>query len=140
MHFSRRELSLLLPALAATRGAAQRSALPSKTFRFEDLAVRSSGPNRMRAVLEGATHGGVPIELQITELAPGEAPHPPHHHVHEEMMLILEGKVEVTIQDHSATLGPGSAAFVASNEQHGWRNVGTGAARYFVLALGRDSA
>jgi quercetin dioxygenase-like cupin family protein len=140
MHFSRRELSLLLPALAATRGAAQRSALPSKTFRFEDLAVRSSGPNRMRAVLEGATHSGVPIELHITELAPGEAPHPPHHHVHEEMMLILEGKVEVTIQDHSATLGPGSAAFVASNEQHGWRNVGTGAARYFVLALGRDSA
>ena len=140
MHFSRRELSLLLPALAATRGAAQRSALPSKTFRFEDLAVRSSGPNRMRAVMEGATHGGVPIELHITELAPGEAPHPPHHHVHEEMILILEGKVEVTIQDHSATLGPGSAAFVASNEQHGWRNVGTGAARYFVLALGRDSA
>ena len=140
MHFSRRELSLLLPALAATRGAAQRSALPPKTFRFEDLAVRSSGPNRMRAVLEGATHSGVPIELHITELAPGEAPHPPHHHVHEEMMLILEGKVEVTIQDHSATLGPGSAAFVASNEQHGWRNVGTGAARYFVLALGRDSA
>jgi len=140
MHFSRRELSLLLPALAATRGAAQRSALPSKTFRFEDLAVRSSGPNRMRAVLEGATHSGVPIELHITELAPGEAPHPPHHHVHEEMMLILEGKVEVTIQDHGATLGPGSAAFVASNEQHGWRNVGTGAARYFVLALGRDSA
>ncbi len=140
MHVSRRELSLLLPALAATRGAAQTSALPSKTFRFEDLAVRRSGPNRMRAVMEGATNGGVPIELHITELAPGEAPHPPHHHVHEEMILILEGKVEVTIQDHSATLGPGSAAFVASNEQHGWRNVGTGAARYFVLALGRDSA
>jgi quercetin dioxygenase-like cupin family protein len=140
MHFSRRELSLLLPALAATRAGAQGSALPSKSFRFEDLAVRSSGPNRMRAVMEGATHGGVPIELHITELAPGEAPHPPHHHVHEEMILILEGTVEVTIQDQSATLGPGSVAFVASNEQHGWRNIGTSAARYFVLALGRDSA
>jgi quercetin dioxygenase-like cupin family protein len=94
----------------------------------------------MRAVLEGATHAGVPIELHITELAPGEAPHPPHHHVHEEMILILEGTVEVAILDRHATLGPGSSAFVASNEQHGWRNVGNGAARYFVLALGRDSA
>jgi quercetin dioxygenase-like cupin family protein len=56
------------------------------------------------------------------------------------MILILEGTVEVTIQDQSATLGPGSVAFVASNEQHGWRNIGTSAARYFVLALGRDSA
>jgi quercetin dioxygenase-like cupin family protein len=140
MRYSRRDLNLLLPALAVTRAAAQSSALPSRTFRFEDLTVRSSGPNRMRAVLEGATHAGVPIELHITELAPGEAPHPPHHHVHEEMILILEGTVEVTILDGRATLGPGSAAFVASNEQHGWRNVGTSAARYFVLALGRDSA
>jgi quercetin dioxygenase-like cupin family protein len=140
MKYSRRDLRLLLPALAATHAAAQGTALPSKTFRFEDLAVRSSGPNRMRAVLEGATHAGVPIELHITELAPGEAPHPPHHHVHEEMILILEGTVEVTILERRATLGPGSSAFVASNEQHGWRNVGTSAARYFVLALGRDSA
>ena len=140
MKYSRRDLSLLLPALTAGSASAQTLALPSKIFRFEDLAVRSSGQNRMRAVLEGATHAGVPIELHITELAPGEAPHPPHHHVHEEMILMLEGTVEVTILDHHATLGPGSSAFVASNEQHGWRNVGNSAARYFVLALGRDSA
>ena len=140
MKYSRRDLGLLFPALAATRAAGQTTALPSKIFRFEDLAVRSSGPNRMRAVLEGVTHAGVPIELHITELAPGEAPHPPHHHVHEEMILMLEGTVEVTIRDHSASIGPGSSAFVASNEQHGWRNVGNNAARYFVLALGRDSS
>src|SRR5690242_12621700 len=136
MRYSRRDLSLLLPALAA----AQTPTLPSKTFRFEDLPVRNSGRNRMRAVLEGATYAGVPIELHITELAPGEMPHPPHHHAHEEMILILEGTVEVTILDHHAALGPGSSAFVASNEQHGWRNVGNSAARYFVFALGRDSA
>lgn len=139
MKYSRRDLRLLLPALAATRTAAQSSALPSKTFRFEDLAVRSSGPNGMRTVLEGASHAGVPIELHITELAPGEAPHPPHHHVHEEMIMILQGTVEVTIQDRRAILGPGSVAFVASGDQHGWHNVGTDRARYFVLALGRDT-
>ena len=78
-------------------------------------------------------------DCYVCEIAPGKKLEPSRH-LFEEMILILEGKVEVTIQDHSATLGPGSAAFVASNEQHGWRNVGTGAARYFVLALGRDSA
>ncbi|MBZ5591437.1 MAG: cupin domain-containing protein [Acidobacteriia bacterium] len=140
MNFSRRELSLLLPALAATRAASQGSALKSKTYRFEDLAVRSEGENRFRAILEGETHTGVPIELHMTELAPGQAPHPPHHHVHEEMIMILEGTVEVNIGDSSATLGPGSVAFVASGQQHGWHNVGTSRARYFVLALGRDKA
>jgi quercetin dioxygenase-like cupin family protein len=46
----------------------------------------------------------------------------------------------VTIAGRSATLGPGSVAFVASNEQHGWHNVGTTRALYYVFALGRDNA
>jgi len=56
------------------------------------------------------------------------------------MIMILDGSMEVTISGRSATLGAGSSAFVAADEQHGWRNVGTGRARYFVLALGRDAA
>jgi len=38
------------------------------------------------------------------------------------------------------TLRPGSVAFVASNEEHGWRNVVTSRTRYFVIALGRENA
>lgn len=58
MEFSRRDLSLLLPALAAAGAAAQKAALPSKTYRYDDLPVRTSGPNRFRAILEGETHAG----------------------------------------------------------------------------------
>jgi quercetin dioxygenase-like cupin family protein len=82
----------------------------------------------------------VPIELHITELAPGEAPHPPHHHVHEEMVILHQGTLEVTIMGRSVTLGPGSVTYVASGEEHGWRNVGTTQAQYYVLALGRADA
>ena len=52
--------------------------------------------------------------------------------------MIHEGTMEVTISGKSAKLGPGSSAFVASNEEHGWKNAGTGRALYFVLALGRE--
>ena len=140
MNYSRRDLSLLIPALAAGRAKAQSPGLPSKIYRFEDLTVRPSGENRMRPVLEGETHAGVPIELHITELTPGKAPHPPHRHVHEEMIMVHEGTLEVTIGDRRGRLGPGSVAFVASNEHHGWKNVGTTRALYFVLALGKDSS
>ena len=140
MSYSRRDLTLLLPALAAAGAARPNAALASGTYRFEDLPVRPEGANSFRAVLEGDTHSGVPIELHMTELAPGQAPHPAHHHVHEEMVMIHEGTLEVTIAGRSAKLGPGSVAFVASNEQHGWHNVGTGRALYYVLAIGRDNA
>lgn len=140
MDYSRRELSLVsLFAVAAARAAAAESVLPSQMHRFEDLPVRTSGKNRTRAVLKGETHSGFPIEMHLTELAPGEAPHPPHHHVHEEMIMIQSGTVEVTVSGKKQNLGPGSSAYVASNEEHGWRNAGDTPALYFVLALGRDS-
>jgi len=130
---------MLLPVLAAANAAGQSHVLKSRTYRYEDLPVENEGPNRGRPILEGDTHAGVRIELHETELAPGEMPHPAHHHVHEEMILVREGTMEVTISGKSATLGPGGVGFVASGEEHGWRNVGTGRARYFVLAVGRDS-
>jgi quercetin dioxygenase-like cupin family protein len=139
MDFSRRELALI-PFLAAAQSAeGATTVLPSKAYKFEDLPVIVSGQNRTRAVFNGATHSGFPLEMHLTELGPGQAPHPPHHHVKEEMILIHRGTVEVTISGNSTTLGPGSSAYVASNEEHGWRNVGTGNALYFVIALGAES-
>src|ERR1700682_419482 len=136
MNYSRRDLSRLLPALALAGAAAQNRALPSKSWRFEDLVLKKNS----RAVQNGETHGGFNIELHETELPPGEAPHPPHHHVHEEMIMVREGTMEVTIAGRVAKIGPGGVAFVASNDEHGWRNVGTTPALYFVLALGREKA
>jgi quercetin dioxygenase-like cupin family protein len=140
MNYSRRDFGILLPALAvASVATAQTPALPSKTYDFDDLPIRTNGLNKTRAVLDGSTHGGYPVEMHITELAPGLAPHPPHHHAHEEMIMIREGTLEVTISGTSKKLGPGSVAYVASNEEHGWQNVGTTRAQYFVLALGREN-
>ena len=139
MEYSRRDWGLLLSALAASSAAAQNQALPSNMYRYEDLPARNNGDNKQRAILRGDTHTGFAIEMHETELAPGLAPHPPHHHVHEEMVMIREGTLEITISGRSTNLGPGSVAYVASSQEHGWRNIGTGRARYFVMALGRDS-
>ena len=139
MDHSRRELCILWPwllvAKAQTSGAA---ALPSKSYRFEDLAVHTDGQNTFRPVFEGNTHERCRAALHETDLAPGAMPHPPHHHVHEEVFLIREGMLEVTISGRTSRLGPGSVAYIASDEEHGIRNVGSGHAQYFVLELGTD--
>ena len=128
----------MLPLLCAAGAEAEGKELPSKAFPFDELPVKTSGQNQTRAVLNGLTHDGCPLEVHLTSLPPGGAPHPPHHHVHEEMILVQEGTMEVTISGQKTKLGPGSVAFVHSGEEHGWRNVGDTGAQYFVIAIGRE--
>lgn len=134
MTISRRSFPVLLAAAAAH---AQKGASPSQAFKFEDLSVKANGENKGRQVLDAHTHTGYHFDIHETELGIGMAPHPPHHHEHEEMIMVREGTVEVIIAGKSTRLGPGSVAYVASNEEHGWKNVGDVHAAYFVMAFGR---
>lgn len=140
MTLSRRELCLLLPALltAVPGVAAESSVLPAKAYPFADLPVHRHGGNETRPVLDGLTHSGFTIELHETQLVPGGRPHPPHHHLHEEIFLVREGTVEVTMAGKSTRIGPGGVAYIASNVEHGILNVGHSNAQYFVIALGTD--
>lgn len=129
--------ALLFPSFAAF--AADKQKLPSMMLDYEKLAVRTNAQNgnKSRSIFDGLTHTGSGIEIHETDLAPGQMPHAAHHHAHEEMVLIREGTLEVTISGKSSRLGPGSVAYVASNEEHGWKNVGEGRAKYFVIAVGK---
>ena len=142
---SRRDLSILLPALIAARTFAQSGSnqggsndvLPSKCYPFEELPVKTNPESHMesRQVFRGETHGGFEIACHITKLAPGHMPHPPHKHLNEEVLFIHEGTVEMTISGKSCRIGPGSVAYIHSNEMHGMRNIGDTPAEYFVLEL-----
>ena len=120
--------------LLATGVRGETGHLPSGTFAFDSLTKKG----KTRHVLAGDSDAGCPVEMHLTELAPGEEPHPPHHHPHNEMLLIHEGTLAVTINGKTTRLGPGSSAYIAANDEHGWRNAGTGTALYFVVALGRE--
>jgi mannose-6-phosphate isomerase-like protein (cupin superfamily) len=140
MNWSRRDLALLIPALASAQSMPKPETSGSKTYSFEDLPVHTSATGASRAIMTGATHSGYPVDMHESELKPGAAPHAPHHHLHEEIVFLREGTLEVTIMDRVTRIGPGSVAYFASNEEHGFRNVGTTTAQYFVLALGGDKA
>ena len=130
-------MALLMAAASASSSAAAAAKMPSATFRFEDLKVKQNTQNRGRDVFDGLTHTGFHLDMHQTELAPGKMPHAAHKHLHEELLMLREGTLEVTILDRVSKIGPGGVIYVASNEEHGWRNVGETAAHYFVIALGR---
>lgn len=141
MSLTRREVFRLIPVLV-TAGIAfpafanQDDSLPSATFAFESMPVEDSGHAQIRKIMKGKLATGEHIEVHETTLPPNGAPHPPHHHVHSEMWLVREGTVELTINGITHRLGAGGLGFVHSNEEHGIKNVGTGPATYFVVAIG----
>ena len=145
MKYSRRDLSFLLPALA-TAASAQNTAegveklpvLKTKAYIFKDLAVTTNGKNRSRALFTGKTHTGFKMESHQSDIAPGEVNHPPHQHLREEMMLVREGTMELTISGKPMRLGPGDVGFIGSNEIHNAKNVGAERAQYFIVNIGRD--
>ena len=143
MNCTRRGLALLFPAVAAAQqrsqpAAREKGVLPSKAYAFEQLTSRQTATIKSYQILTGDTHSGYRVDLHESELPGGIAPHPPHKHVHEEMLFVREGQMEVTVNGQSTVLGPGGCAYIASNDLHGYRNPGTAPSKYFVLALGTD--
>jgi len=130
--------SLLAVAMVVGRVYGSQNPLPSGLFSYDQLPVQKNSTTEIRQMVTGATHSGYRIDLHETALAPGQMPHAPHRHVHEELLLIREGTIEVTVGTKTSRLGPGSSVYVASNEEHGWKNVGSTPAKYFVMALGDD--
>ena len=146
MHISRRHLAALFPALAAqgqqsSTGGNREPELHSAGYEFASLPERTSANGKMksRPVFHGVTTRGQRLTMHISELAPGEAPHPPERQPHEEVIVIREGTLEATLNGKVVRLGPGSVIFSAYNELNGWRNIGTTPAQYYVLSLEEHS-
>ena len=141
MELTRRKACLSVLLLSRTMArASQLASLTSKTYRFEDLPVNKEKQVTYRDILEGHTRTGDYLEAHETVLEPNAMPHPPHRHVGEELFLISKGTLEVTIAGKRTQLGPGSAFFIASNEEHSIRNVGSAPAQYFGITLGQEAS
>jgi quercetin dioxygenase-like cupin family protein len=140
MNHTRRDLAFLLPALFTAPAVAESSTLPSKAYAFDSLPLTTNPTNHMeiRDVFRGRTQTGCPLALHISTLPPGQMPHPPDHHVHEEMMLIRQGVLQFEISGQTSTVTAGSVVYINSNEQHGLKNVGDVSAQYFVVEIGAD--
>jgi len=121
-------------ATATTKPATAPAALASGAFNWNDLAARSLSFGQQRPVFRSPTATLDELEIHITTLNPGQAPHPPHRHAYEEMMLLKEGSLEATVNGRTLALSAGSVLFIAPNDLHGWRTNGTTPATYFVLS------
>ncbi len=72
-------------------------------------------------------------EIHVTTLKEGWTSHEPHTHKAEEIILILEGNVEMLIGENSYKATVGDILFAPSGFLHGLENVGKGSCSYFAF-------
>lgn len=114
--------------------AQKKDSLPPAVYRFTELTRVSDSSRTRMQVMEGGTSSLANLEVHVTTLAPGKAPHPPHlHEDMEELVIVKEGLVKAGIGDNSQVLGPGSIAFAMPGDMHGFTNAGNSPATYYVF-------
>src|SRR5690606_9570646 len=90
-----------------------------------------------RMFFEGMTHENFRVELHETQLAAGKAPHAPHRHANEEVIILSQGKLRAEIEgEEPKEVEAGGAIYVASNKMHSWTNTGDVTAIYYVVEIG----
>lgn len=125
-------LSILL--LNVSLLSAQNDTLLSHVYTWKDLAVKNDSSRDRRQVLEGKTNSLFYLEVHASTLDPGKAPHPPHTHDDmEELVIVKDGKLKVTIKGQTKILDAGSIAYAQPGDEHGFENGGNTKVTYYVL-------
>ncbi len=139
MRVSRRELGWLLPAAAALAAspsrtsqitAARQKLTTSRMYHNTQIPYQGNDTKKARQFFTGETHGGFNLEVHETILGPGIQTHDPHKHVHEEIMVLVDGTLETYVEGKREMVETGSVIFFGSNQMHTVRNTGRTPARY----------
>jgi quercetin dioxygenase-like cupin family protein len=137
---TRHDLWVAVLASVATASVAWAAQAPlparmsSSVFDWTKLKVDQTAVGERRALFDSPSTNMDQVECHVTTVKAGLAPHAPHKHPEEELIIVKEGTLEVTLNEtETTTIGPGSVIFAASNEMHGMKNVGDGPATYHVF-------
>jgi quercetin dioxygenase-like cupin family protein len=118
---------------AAASLAAQPRALHSTVFDWTSADTKPNAWGAVRQVMRDRTPTLEELEIHVSTLNPGQSPHAPHQHPHEELLIVKDGALETFQSGATRRVGPGGIIFQASNELHNVTNVGNTPATYFVI-------
>ena len=124
---------LTTAAAVALAQSGTKPVMHSSVFNFSSLKAESKPSGERRQVFDSPTATLDRLECHISTLNPDEAPHAAHQHPEEEVIILKEGTLEVMQNGHTNRVETGGVIFCAANEPHGWRNVGTNRAVYYVV-------
>jgi quercetin dioxygenase-like cupin family protein len=89
-------------------------------------------PGIMGKWIAGREHGASTLSVLSNTVEPSHAV-PRHFHSYEEVILVEEGRVWVSLEDDQSFVSPGQLAIIPPNRIHAWGNAGPGIARVLFV-------
>jgi (S)-ureidoglycine aminohydrolase len=106
----------------------------SQVVYWDSLPTKTENGRTRRLLMEGTSIHLKYFRVHATTIEAGKNPNPPHPNKDaDELIIVKEGKIKMTIGDKSKVIETGGVAVVLADEVHGIENVGTTPATYYVF-------
>ncbi len=102
-------------------------------YNWDDIKFQTTAKGGKRQFMDRPTVLLENLEMHVTTLNEGIMSHEEHVHSNEEIILVIKGEVEESIDGIPHRLGPGSLIFLTDNVPHGIKNAGKGQCEYFAF-------
>src|SRR5688572_14595864 len=114
-------ITFLFMTLSAS---AQLKSIEPGIYDWEKLPVKIEEGRETRHVMEGTSSHFEYLEIHATTQMPGVKPRPAHANEDiEEVIIVKEGKLQMTIGDQTVILGAGSVMLIPPQEMHALENI-----------------
>lgn len=128
--------SLVLTLLIATNLIAQTDTLLSAVYNWSDVKPQKTPTGERRQVLKGSTLDLANLEIHTSTLGSGKTNHPPRsYNDREELIIVKEGSLKLTIKGSSKILGAGGLALIVAGDEQSFSNPSKKPATYYVLSF-----
>ncbi len=113
---------------------AQLQPIKSGVFHWNDFEVKTNGDRESRPILEGVSTHLDYLSIHATTQEVGAAPSTAHANPDiEELVIVKEGVMEVTIDGKSTVLGANGVLSLMPQQMHSLKNVGEKPLTYYVI-------
>lgn len=128
--------SLLLAGfcISALPMSAQLQPVQNGVYRWADHPVQVNGDRETRTILEGTSAHLSYLKIHATTQAVGAESRPAHANEDaEELIIVKEGLMKMTFDEHSEVLAAGSVVHLMPGQMHRIANVGDVPLTYYVM-------
>lgn len=120
----------------AITASGQTDSLPSGVYPWNQYPAKQNNGRESRTVLSGHTTDLARLNIHTSLLPAGQTNHPLQaYNDREEVVIIKEGSLKVTVNDSSKTLGPGSIVLIEAGDKQQFQNASDKPASYCVLTF-----